>query len=443
MSLPSNPEAEQALVSRLLWDPKKLALVAGSLRPEHFYSTLPRQVFAAMLALEHDRKVIDLVSVEERVGEKLPPMEFSRLHHGDLEGYVEIIKRDWLRRESIRQLSRVVQQAQDNTDTEHLLTAIGEAVAAINTGVEGGSLVSPDDAVDSYLRTLDDRREGNTRGLTWGIKSLDQRLLPAQPQNLIIVCARPSIGKTAMLEWITEHWARQDRGPILFVSMEMSKDELLDRSISRQTKLSTESLIRGTLTGEQWRLATEAAETIRKVNIWYYDKGGTTTARIRAEAARVKMIAGGLGGIAVDYLGLFGDKEGGDSEVTRVTRISRALKALAKDFNVPVLVAAQLNRNSEMRSDSRPRLSDLRDSGAIEQDADTVIGLNRTTKLSTMMDVGILKSRQGIADTHISIRFDGATMTFGELYTESISSSTPIGTPIGNPVEESYQESEW
>lgn len=429
------------LVARLLLDPRQLALVAGSLRPEHFYTSDPRSIYAAMLALEQERKVIDVVSVSERAGVPVPSPEFGRMHHGSLEGYAEIIRRDWQRRQTISNLERAIQTAYSSDEPERLLDAVGEAVAQINASADGGALLSPGEAIDGYLGTLQARQAGLDTGLSWGIRSLDERILPAQKQNLIIVAARPSVGKTALVEWVADAWARQDKGPILFVSLEMSKDELIDRAISRQIQVSTDHLIRGTLTGEQWRLATEAAEKLRDVGIWYYDRGGTTTARVRSEAARVKMMTGGrLGGIIVDYLGLLGDKDGGDNQVTVVTRISRNLKAIAKDFNVPVLVAAQLNRNSEHRSDPTPILSDLRDSGAIEQDADMVLGLHRTTKFSKVMSVKILKARQGAgADTAVGIRFDPETMTFGNLVRE-VSAPEEVPLSAGNPVEDPDDE---
>jgi replicative DNA helicase len=326
--------------------------------------------------------------------------------------------------------------AYGSSDPEHLLDAVGEAVSQINATADGGALLSPSDAVEGYLGTLEARQAGLETGLTWGIEALDARLLPAQRQNVIIVAARPSVGKTALMEWIADAWAKQDRGPILFVSLEMNKDELIDRAISRQIGVSTDHLIRGTLTGDQFRLAKEAAEKLRGVNIWYYDRGGTTTARARSEAARVKMLSGGrLGGIIIDYLGLMGDTDGGDNQVTVVTRISRKLKAIAKDFNVPVLVAAQLNRNSEHRADPTPMLSDLRDSGAIEQDADVVLGLHRSTKFSKVMTVKILKARQGSgADTTVAIRFDPETMTFGNLVREL--GPPPVEVASSNPVED-------
>lgn len=435
-SLPHNVEAEEVLVARLLLDPRQLALVAGTLRPEHFYASDPRALYAAMLGLESERKIIDVVSVAERAGVEPPRPEFGRTHHGALEGYAEIIRRDWQRRETIRNLERAINTAYDSAEPEKVLDAVGDAVAKINATSDGGDLLSPEEAVDGYLGTLAARQAGLQQGLKWGIPSLDARILPAQRQNLIIVAARPSIGKTALVEWIADAWARQDLGPVLFASLEMSKDELIDRAISRQIKVSTDDLIRGTLTGEQWRLASEAAETLRKVGIWYYDKGGVTTARLRSEVARVKMMSGGrLGGVIVDYLGLLGDTDGGDNQVTVVTRISRKLKAIAKDFNVPVLVAAQLNRNSEHRQDPTPILSDLRDSGAIEQDADLVLGLHRTTKFSKVMTVKILKARQGAgADTAVGIRFDPETMTFGDLVREVQPQEVPSSQ--GNPIED-------
>ena len=437
-SLPFNAEAEQTLIFRLLLDPRQLALVAGTLQPEHFHTLWCAQAFRAMLALEHDRRAIDQISVEERMGERLPRLQVDRLQRGSLEGYAEIVSRDYLRRETIRNLNKALSVARESTDAEAVVEAVGEAVVAINAGVDAGALADPDQVVESYLGTLKARQMGLSSGLTWGIEALDHRLLPAQPQNMIVIGARPSIGKTALLEFIADHWARLDRGPILFVSLEMSKDELMDRAVSRATGLNTEMLIRGTLTGDQWRLAEESVERLRKVSLWVYDKGSTTVPRIRAEIARVGMLAGRPpAAVVVDYLGLLKDKAGGDSEYVRISRISAALKAMAKDFNIPVLVAAQFSRKGEMRRDPMPMLSDFRDSGAIEQDADIAIGLHRTSKLSKTMHVGILKVRQGGgADTQVQLHFDYERMTFG-----SVREIAPVPVlPSGNPVEE---ESTW
>ena len=438
-SSPHNPEAEATIIGRLILDPRQLALVAGTLQPEHFYMPWAGKAFGAMLALETERRPIDVVSVEEKIGDRLPStvQELTRLHRGSLEGYAQIIRRDAVRRGAVRELTRALDVAQSSTNEDRIMEAVSEAVQAINSSSVTGALVDPEQAVEDYLGTLTARQAGLQTGLTWGIEALDKRLLPAQPGDMIVVGARPSIGKTALLEFIADAWARQDRGPVLFVSLEMSRGQLMDRAVARATGINTEMLVRGTLTGDQWRLAQESAERLKSVNLWVYDRGSTTVPRVRAEAHRVKMMAGGrLAAVFIDYLGLLGDKAGGDSEYVRISRISGSLKALARDLGVPVVVAAQFSRKGELRRDPMPILSDFRDSGAIEQDADIALGLHRTSKLSKTMRVGILKVRQGGgADTEVQLHFDYEHMTFGNPISQ-IAPAVPVEA-VGHPTEDS------
>jgi replicative DNA helicase len=229
------------------------------------------------------------------------------------------------------------------------------------------------------------------------------------------MAARPSVGKTAFAETIADHWATGDGFPVLFASIEMSLSQLMDRAVSRTAGIPAQHLVRGTLSADEEVLAAETVERRKAVKIWYYDDGYATTETLRAQAARCAMVNGGIRGIVVDYLQIL--KDAGDQEVQRVTKISRNIKALAREYDCPVLALSQLNRQSEYRPDPHPRLADIRESGAIEQDADVVLGLYRDRAMEDSFDgsdleVDILKNRQGPSQMRVVIPFHGETVSF-------------------------------
>jgi replicative DNA helicase len=205
---------------------------------------------------------------------------------------------------------------------------------------------------------------------------------------------------------LAHHWAELGDGPVLFVSLEMKRKKILDRLVARVSGVSSQKLILGDVTPEEEASVREGLERIRQLPIVYLDDRYSTTATVRSMAARVAMQKGKLSAIVVDYIALLNDP--GDQEVQRIARITGNLKSLAGEADCPVLALSQLNRQVEFRADKHPILSDLRDSGAVEQDADTVIAL---TDLDPMMDVEVLKQRQGNT-SRIRVRFDGNTTSF-------------------------------
>jgi replicative DNA helicase len=227
---------------------------------------------------------------------------------------------------------------------------------------------------------------------------------------MVIIAARPSVGKTALAESVADFWSTQAEHPILFASLEMGINQILDRTVSRYTGIPAQLIIRGQLNDQEFSKVESVMGKIEERRVWYLDDSFATTAAIRAACAKVRLMTGGLSGVVVDYLSLL--KDSGDQEVQRVTRISRNLKAIAREFNVPMLVLSQLNRAVEQREDKHPKLYDLRESGAIEQDADVVLGLSRTLG-TPYMDVEVLKNRQGPLDM-VKLYFDPDRVTFHE-----------------------------
>jgi replicative DNA helicase len=411
-TLPGNPEAEAALLGRLLLDPRQITLVAGKLQAVDFLSDGNREIYEAMLSLSQASRVVDVTTLSAELGDPDLVNNLAREvgpgHHAPVEEYVSIIRDSAFRRRVIGTLDGVIRRAYDpERDRASLLADLQDAVSRVSQGMSSGRLVSPSEAVDAYLRELTEMAAGRNNGVAYGIKALDDLIQPAQGGDMIVLAARPSVGKTALAEVVGDVWAAL-RPPVLFCSLEMSLKQLLNRMVSRASGIDAMKLVRGQIGGNDLELAETTAEARRGVGVWYLDDPVATTSIVRSEAARVRQMAGGLGAIVVDYLQLL--KDPGDNEVQRVTRISRNVKAIAREFDVPVLVLSQLSRAVESREDRHPKLHDLRESGAIEQDADVVLGMFRELGTSEL-DVDVLKNRFGPLG-RVALDFDPTTLAF-------------------------------
>jgi replicative DNA helicase len=407
------------LIARLLVDPAQIPVIAGDLSANDIYTLSWRRAFAAMVDLSAAGRTVDLGTLRDALGDQEDSLsrllgEVGVAFRAPLSEYVTIIKRDAFRRRVISGLEHVIGRAHDdNTTREGLLADMQDATTSVVRGLESGNLVSPSAATDLYVATTVARQEGKQAGLHYGFASLNNVLNPARGGDMIVIAARPSVGKTALAENLAEIWSRQTPHPILFASLEMSVTMLLDRTMARNADVAAHDIIRGTMTDEERLRVLTKAEEHRTASIWYLDDGFATTASVRASGAKLKMLAGGIGAIIIDYLQLL--KDPGDQEVQRVTRISREVKAIAREFDIPILVLSQLSRAVESREDKHPKLHDLRESGAIEQDADVVIGLMRPPG-DPYIDVDVLKQRQGDVGRKTML-FDMAHHRFSELPT--------------------------
>ena len=415
MSL-TNPKAEEAVIASLLVDPTQVALIAGRLTPEDFASEAYRTAFIEMVRLSREGRTIDTLTLSA-AGVRLPDTLdiLSATRGGGIEDHARLIREATFRREVFAQASRIAQQADSGANSTDILAEMQKLSHAAAQGGTDNRLLSSERASDLYLQEME-RRKTQGVGLEYGLPSLDALLQPAHGGDMVVVAARPSIGKTALAETIVDYWADGAELPVLFVSIEMSLAQLLDRAVSRRSGIPSQHIVRGRMTADEEVLARETVEARRSVNIWYVDNPYATTEAVRAAAARVSLERGGLRAIVIDYLQLL--KDAGDQETQRITRVSRNVKALGREFNCPVLCLSQLNRQSEYRDDPHPRLADIRESGAVEQDADVVLGLYRDRALEaefddSPMDIDILKNRQGPSGVRVTIPFNGDTVSFG------------------------------
>jgi replicative DNA helicase len=392
-------------------DQHLLPVVAGMVGAEDFYNPTFAKAFTGMKRLHSEGKVFDVLTLRDFTGDDLDLAESMNAGtRSPIEEYANIVRRLAERRRVIVGLENVIARAEREDDPTAILSALHEVTMGMARGTDGSRLLSPSKAVDLYERETIRRNTVGSIGLGWGFATIDRWFQPAQGGEMIVLAARPGIGKTALAEWLSDLWARDSEYPIMFVSLEMSVPQLLDRAVARYGGIPASSIVRGALNEDEKERARVVAEQRRDARIWYLDDPRATTDSVRAAAATLRMLVGGLSAIVIDYLQLL--KDNGESEVSRVTRISRNVKAIAREFDVPVLTLSQLNRSVESREDRHPKLHDLRESGAIEQDADRVIGLYRREGTNDL-DFEALKNRSGPVK-RVALYFDAEHMSFTE-----------------------------
>ena len=385
-------QAERAIVGHLLVDPSRIPEVSRALEPEHFGVKKHRLAYEGMLRLLREGRRVDAINLAD-IGVDAGDMALT--DGTAIEDYIHIVREDHFRRMVGSGLEDVLTMVEDGESKPDIMSELARVMTDISSEARDEKTYTSEMAVAKYGEIREERKTKGS-GLPYGIPALDAHLQPAHGGDMIIVAARPSMGKTIVAEHIVDRWAFGSELPVLFMSIEMSLGQLFDRAVSRWGDVPFSNIVRGELTAEDEDQINMVLEARKEVNIWYVDNPYATTDTVRAAAAEVSMQAGGLRGIVVDYLQLLKDK--GDNDNQRVSKISRYLKALAREYDCPILVLSQLSRKSEYREDQHPILSDLRDSGAIEQDADVVLGLFRdrdNEESDPFMDIDILKNRQG------------------------------------------------
>lgn len=367
-------DIEQVLIARLLVEPEHIAGLAGSLNASDFTHPASARTWSAMQRLAAEGRPIDIAVIRaEGVEPGEPTRVLTSAHTAPVEEYAAVIRRAAYKRRVETSLANLTERVRHLDDLADITNAIQGTVSHILSDTsDTGELVS----IQSIL--ADDRPRD---GLRYGIHALDELVQPAAPGDVIVVAARPNVGKTAFAWNVAEAWAFEAQHPVMFISLEMPRRKLMSRFLKHHDK-----------------------SEVARYNIFVYDDPRATTALVRAQAARLRLAHGGVRGIVIDYLGLLKDR--GEPENIRIARMSGEVKAISREFGCPTMLLSQLNRQSEYRTDTRPRLSDLRDSGAVEQDADLVIGLWRPAKDSPKMEAIGLKNRDGSSGWTAHLEFD-------------------------------------
>lgn len=416
--LPYNLEAEQSVLGALLINPGCISDVAELLRPESFYRTQHQELFGAMMRMFTSAQPIDLVTVLEAAKreEIFPSQEEAKIYLAQLAqivpttsnvaSYARIVQEKYFLRGLIATGKELAANASDSqADPRLLIDSAEQSLFELREGKDSTGLVRVDrvlmDAYD-HLQKLCGENRKDYMGISTGFSALDAMLTGLNKSDLILLAARPAMGKTAFALNIAANVAIRGQKPVAIFSLEMSAEQLVNRVLCFETPIHGMQLRTGNLQGEDWAKLAETSQYISEAPLYIDDSSSITVAEMKAKLRRIK----NLGLVVIDYLQLMsGGGRHGDNRVQEVSEITRGLKSLAKDLDVPVLTLSQLTRGPDSRSDHRPMLADLRESGSIEQDADIVLFLYRdfyydqSTDAPDTAECIIAKNRHGEVGT--------------------------------------------
>lgn len=413
--LPHSIEAEQSVIGAMIMDREAITVASEIICGDDFYGKQYGVLFDTMVELNDEGRPVDLVTLQDRLKEKDVPSEVSSLEYiGDLitavptsaniKYYANIVAEKSILRKLIRLNEEIANTCYAGKESLELILEdtekrIFELVQKRNTGefVPIRQIVM--NAMDKIERAS--KSSGNVTGIATGFIDLDYRTAGMQPSDLILVAARPSMGKTAFVLNIAQHVAFKLDQTVAIFSLEMSKEQLVNRLFSLESRVDSQHLRTGNLSDAEWEKLIESAGIIGKSNLIIDDTPGISISELRSKCRKYKL-EHDLKIIIIDYLQLMsGSGRGSDSRQQEISDISRSLKALARELNVPVVALSQLSRAVEQRPDHRPMLSDLRESGAIEQDADVVMFIyrddyyNKDTEKKGIAEIIIAKQRNG------------------------------------------------
>lgn len=421
---PSNQEIEGIILGAMLIDKDAIVEVSEFLRPEHFYREAHGKIYEAMLVLYEHREPIDILTVADQlkkmkslrqVGEKayLADLVDGVPTAAHTEQYGKIIKDLYVKRQVITLAAKLNDLAlDDGSGVDTLMDQAEQEVFALSQKNVKKAFIPIKDALAESFDRLDElsKNAGALRGVSTGFRDVDATLAGLQPSNLVILAARPGTGKTAFSLNITSNIAVKSKKKVGFFSLEMSKEELIDRLLVSQANIDAWKLKTGRLGEEEFAKLSDAMGVLADAPIYIDDTPGLSVLEMRTKARRLKA-EHGLDIIIVDYLQLIRGR-GIENRVVEVAEISQGLKNLARELKVPVLSLSQLSRAVEQRGGNQPQLSDLRDSGAIEQDADVVMFLYRDDPEDLPnVRLGIAKHRNG-ATANIPLFFKGDRISF-------------------------------
>ncbi len=412
---PHNRDAERSLLSSMLRDNRIIPEAVNLVKADHFYVYAHQKIFDAITKLNDDAgKPADIITVAEWLAqEKLIDEIGGHAYLGDLwdaapsaahyHQYAEIIRQKAIVRNLIHACTELQAEAFDQTQkpTELLDSAERRILEIAEMGITGDTVTLQSAIQDAYHR-LDQRKQRGANefsGIPTGYLDLDNLTAGFQNNELIIIAARPSVGKTAFALNIARHVVVEENLPVLFVSLEQARIELAERLLCCQARVDSHRLRRGHLSSDDETKIMEAGGALSESKLFIDDTPGQNMLRIAANARRLKK-RHELRLVIIDYLQLIDPDDRRESRQEQVAGISRRLKFLARELKLPVVALAQVNRSSEDRTDHRPRLSDLRESGAIEQDADTVMMLHRPDyhepgQNEGLVEVIVAKQRNG------------------------------------------------
>lgn len=434
---PYSIEAEQAVLGAAIIDPELVSAIVEQVRSEYFYVKQNRLIFNEILTLFMANTPSDFVTVVDAVlsakifsDENEAKVYLSQLADtvpslSNILYYAKILKDKYMIRSLMDTAGEIIRRTQDSADADLLLESAEQKIYALRQGKDTQSLKHISDAAAKSfdrLRKLSGKDKEKYQGIPTGFRFLDDKLGKMGRSDLVILAARPGMGKTSFALNIASNIASQQKLPVAIFSLEMSNEQLTERILSSQAGISSNSLRTGDIQIAEWDIITNAIGQIADYPIYMDDTPNITVSDMKAKIRRLNQNpeTPNVGVVIVDYIQLMSTGKRSDNRVQEISEITRNLKIMAKELDVPIIALSQLSRSAEKGSgrDGRPQLSDLRDSGSIEQDADVVLFLYRDAYYNksedadqTIAECIIAKNRHGESGT-IPLSWDGAHTRF-------------------------------
>jgi replicative DNA helicase len=416
---PQNVEAEQAVLGAILLDGDALVTAMERITSDDFYRGSHQRIFEAMIELNADGEPVDLITLTARLQDKQQLEEVGGVSYlselansvptaANIDYYAQIVEEKSMLRRLIRAATQIVSNGYaSGEDVSGLLSDAERRIMEISQRRSGRGFVSIREVLMEVFERVEKLHEqkGGITGIRSGFHDLDRMTSGFQRSDLIIVAARPSVGKTAFALNIAQNVGIREKQTVAIFSLEMGAAQLVQRMLCAEGNIDASGMRNGNLKPEEWDKLTMAMSVMAEANIYIDDSPTLTVADIRAKCRRLKLEKG-LGMILIDYLQLIqGRGKPGENRQQEVSEISRTLKQIARELDVPVIALSQLSRGVEQRQDKRPMLSDLRESGSIEQDADIVAFLYRDdyydqeSEKKNIIEIIIAKQRNGPVGT--------------------------------------------
>jgi replicative DNA helicase len=416
--LPHSAEAEQSVIGSMIMDKDAIVAASEVITSTDFYEQQYAILYETMLELHNEGRPVDLVTLQDRLKEKdVPPqvcsLEFIRdlvtsvPTSANVRYYAQIVRDKAV----LRRLIKVSEETANECylDKEKLDVIMEKTEKQVFDIVQNRGTKEFTDIKEVVLRSIDSieaaaKNQGSVTGVATGFYDLDYKTAGLQPSDLILIAARPSMGKTAFVLNIAEYVALKSNVTTVVFSLEMSQDQLVKRILAMNSRVDSQAIRTGSLSGEDWALLMESARVIGNSNLVIDDTSAISVSELRSKCRKLKLEKN-LGLVIIDYLQLMTGSKKAESRQQEISEISRSLKSLAREINVPVVALSQLSRAVEQRPDKRPMLSDLRESGAIEQDADIVMFIyrddyyNKDTEEPGVSEIIIGKQRNGPVGT--------------------------------------------
>ena len=405
LRLPYSPEAEQAVLGAVLMEPETISVVAGILpSSDYFYVSTHRTIYAVMLSMFTEGKKVDIVTLLEALKRErdfdegtgktyLMQLAENCPSISNIESYAALVRDNFDVRSLIMAARDIIDDAGDGEmEPQMLIDAAEQKIFDIRRGKNIQGLQRIDEVLIETFNRLDllNLKDDSVKPVSTGISGLDRVITGLNRSDLIILAARPGMGKTSFALNIAKNAAAVSRKTVAFFSLEMSKEQLASRLLSAEALVGGTKLRTGRVKPDEWQRLIQAGDVLSKTSFYLDDTPNITVPEIKAKLRRLKNVDL----VVIDYLQLMSTGRRDGNRVQEIGEITRNLKILAKELNVPVITLSQLSRDSEKRPDKRPQLSDLRDSGTIEQDADIVLFLYRE---------GYYAGKEGAAETNANV----------------------------------------